>query len=103
MRSAQTQPALQPRSTAASAACRAAASLFADCTGVLRVAVILQAIPEAVRLGMAAGNINVSSLVSDTYELNESTRAALEAQAAAAKEEQIRKKARSVVVPTNDL
>ena len=57
---------------------------------------------DAVRLGMAAGNINVSGVSADTFALSAATQQAKAAQDAYLREMEIAKKARSVVVPTND-
>jgi len=52
--------------------------------------------------GMSSGHINISGSSGETFELSESTKAALAAQEEARKEVEIRKRARSVVVPVND-
>lgn len=51
---------------------------------------------------MASGNINVSGVSADTFALSEATQQAMAAQAAHLREMEIAKRARSVVVPTND-
>jgi hypothetical protein len=51
---------------------------------------------------MAAGNINISSMSAETFALSAGSQAAKVAQEAAMREQEIARKARSVVVPTND-
>lgn len=51
---------------------------------------------------MASGNINVSGVSADTFALSEATQQAMAAQSAQMREMEIAKRARSVVVPTND-
>ena len=62
----------------------------------------MQAVSDVVRAGMAAGNINISSLSADTFALSAGSQAAKAAQELALREQEIARKARSVVVPTND-